>query len=715
MSSEAKANTMGEQPSKYFNRELSWLEFNDRVLDEALDSSVPLLERLRFLAITASNLDEFYMIRVGGLRMLAQQGVTKPDPAGMSPQQQLDAVNHKAHEMVQAQYKLFMDELEPQLRAARMTRIRPGELSTKQAMVVAQRIEKELYPIFSPIGVASPEDFPAVINLSLNVLVRMRNRDDDSNTPEFAVIPFGRSAARIITLPSEGGYEYILLEDAIRTHVERFFPVETILECVPFRITRNADHSVREDMAADLMSQLEEVLDARKQGECVRLEVDAAISDESVAFLTNVLDVKPAGVFRVAGPIGLSALMPLADAHGFDSLRYEAWPPQPSPDIAPGENIFSVLSQRDILLHHPYESFDPVVRLLEDAADDPDVLAIKQTLYRTSGNSPIVAALKRAAHNGKYVTAIVELKARFDEARNIEWARDLEQAEVQVFYGVKGLKTHAKVCVIVRREPHGIQRYVHFGTGNYNERTARLYADLSFMTSNDVLTADAVSFMNAITGYSLPQRYRKIEAAPIGLRDRLIEMIQVEIERKRHGQEAAITAKLNSLADPEMIDALYEASQAGVQVRLNIRGICCLRPGVPGLSENIRVVSIIDRFLEHSRILHFHRGGDDRVFISSADWMHRNLDRRIELLVPVEDPILRNRLLEILETYFADTAKAREILPDGGYKRVSGPRRKKRIRSQEEFYKQICGILTKQKTARRTTFEPLHSPDSNLF
>ncbi|MBW3597956.1 MAG: polyphosphate kinase 1, partial [Planctomycetes bacterium] len=367
-------------------------------------------------------------------------------------------------------------------------------------------------------------------------------------------------------------------------------------------------------------------------------------------------------------------------------------------------SMFETLAQKDVLLHHPYESFDPVIRLIEQAADDPDVLAIKQTLYRTSRNSPIVEALARAAERGKYVTALVELKARFDEARNIEWADRLEQAGVQVLYGVKGLKTHAKVCIIVRREPQGVQRYVHFGTGNYNESTARIYSDVSFMTCNDALGADAATFFNAITGYSQPRRMLKLEMAPLGLRDRLVELIQSETERKRRGQKAAITAKVNSLVDPAIIEALYHASQAGVKVRLNVRGICCLRPGAPGLSEHIDVISIVDRFLEHARIVHFHHGGDDLTFISSADWMPRNLDRRVELLVPVEDPPLKTRLIAILETYFKDTVKARRLLPDGAYQPVKT--RRKKLRSQESFYRQAKDALKKAAQSRRTTFEP---------
>jgi polyphosphate kinase len=404
--------------------------------------------------------------------------------------------------------------------------------------------------------------------------------------------------------------------------------------------------------------------------------------------------------------------MQLTELAGFEALKYEPWPPQRSPEIDQGAKMFEILGRGDVLLYHPYESFDPVLRLVEEAAADPDVLAIKQILYRTSRKSPIVAALARAAQRGKYVTVIVELKARFDEARNIEWARSLEEHGVQVIYGVKGLKTHAKTCIIVRREPHGVIRYVHFGTGNYNEITARLYSDASLLTASDELGADAVAFFNAITGYSQPQRYRKIEAAPTGLRQRIIELIDSETHRRKEGQNAFIDAKVNSLVDPEIINALYAASQAGVPVRLNVRGVCCLKPGVPELSENISVVSIVDRYLEHSRILHFHHGGDDLVFISSADWMPRNLDRRIELLVPVEDQAAKSRLIAILETYFDDNVKARNLQPDGSYKRVKAGRKKPR-RSQEILYEEVCRRVREAEQSQTTTFEPHRAPGTD--
>ena len=702
---------MPPRTDRYFNRELSWLEFNERVLDEARDAEIPLLERLRFLAITASNLDEFFMVRVGGLQILSRQRSRTRDPAGLTPDEQLSAVSERTHEMTADQYRCYLTELQPQLAEAGINRVTPADLSDHQAKVVSEVFEDEIGVVLTPMAVTSAENFPLLMGRTLNVCVQLDPTGPDGNEPRFAIIPFGRSAPRFITLPSEAGYDYMLLEDVVGMYVERFFPGEDIVDCVPFRLTRNADLSVREDLASDLLAQMREVLDARRQSDCVRLEISDRAPEQMLTFLTDCLDVQPADVYATPGPLDLAVFMQLADLRGFNHLKYKPWPPQRSPVIDPNTPMFDVLSRQDVLLYHPYESFQPVVRLIDEAADDPDVLAIKQTLYRTSRDSPIVRALIRAAEQGKYVTVIVELKARFDEARNIDQARALEQAGAQVIYGVKGLKTHSKICLIVRREPHGIQRYLHFGTGNYNEATARLYSDASLMTCDEELGADATSFFNAITGYSQPQKFRKIEAAPIGLRDKLLDMIRTETELKRSGQPARITAKFNSLVDPKIIDALYEASQAGVEIRLNIRGICCLRPGVPDLSENITVVSIVGRFLEHARILCFHHHGDNRVFISSADWMQRNLDRRVELLVPVEDDACRRQLIDILDLYFHDTLKGRRLLPDGRYERAAAAPGNQPVSSQEQLYRHAVEAVKQATQRRQVVFEPHRAPE----
>jgi polyphosphate kinase len=715
------ASTSAAAPAaKFFNRELSWLEFNQRVLEEALDESLPLLERLKFLAITASNLDEFFMVRVGGLRVLVEQQIATPDPAGMTPVEQLAAIEARVHEMVSKQQACFA-ELEQKLAEAGIRRVRGAELTDRQAKAIEQVFESEIFSVMTPRAIRSGDEFPLLVNQMLHVAVLLApstaallapdsSSDPKSAGPRLALIPLGRSLPRFLTVSgAERGYSFVLLEDIVARLVHRFFPGEKILGHAVFRITRNADFTLRDDLATDLLAGMEGILTARKYGACVRLEMAADANEKVLSALTEALEVGPADLFQTTAPLDLAAFMQLADLAGFESLKYEPWPAQRSPQIEPGAKMFEILARGDVLLYHPYESFDPVLRLIEDAASDPDVLAIKQILYRTSRKSPIIAALARAAQRGKYVTVILELKARFDEARNIEWARSLEEHGVQVIYGVKGLKTHAKTCIIVRREPHGVVRYVHFGTGNYNEITSRLYSDASLLTSSEELGADAVTFFNAITGYSQPQRYRKIEAAPTGLRQRIIELIDGETHRRKEGQNAFIDAKINSLVDPEIINALYAASQAGVPVRLNIRGVCCLKPGVPELSENIHVVSIIDRYLEHARILHFHHGGDDLVFISSADWMPRNLDRRIELLVPVEDQEAKTRLISILETYFEDNVKARILQPDGSYKRVKAGRKKPR-RSQEILYEAVCRRVREAEQSQTTTFEPHRAP-----
>lgn len=697
---------MAVKRSKYVNRELSWLEFNHRVLDEATDKSIPLLERLKFLAITSSNLDEFFMVRVGGLQMLRKSRRLKRDPAGMTPRQQLEAISKRAHQMVADQYACLLDQLEPPLAEAGVVRRHPADFTPDQMSACDKIFASEVFPVFTPMAIGADVPVPLLINRSLNICVRLTPEDGEKES-RFAIIPLGASPNRVLQLPAQSGYQYTVVEDLICSYIDRFFPGEGVLEAVPFRITRNADMSVREDMAADLMAGMEEVLDARRESDCVRLEIAAAASKPLLAFLQTALEVADEDVYRCPGPLDLSAFMGMSGLQGFEELKYEAWSPRPSPHVDLTSSMFEQIRQGDIMLSLPYESFEPVVRLIEEAAEDPEVLAIKIILYRTSRNSPIVAALKRAAELGKHVTALVELKARFDEARNIEWAKALEQVGVQVIYGVRGLKTHAKLCIIIRRETYGVQRYVHFATGNYNEVTARLYSDISFLTCDEELRSDATSFFNAITGYSQPQQYMKIATAPHTLRERLLELIDAEIDRKKQGQEAQIMAQVNSLADTKMIDALYKASQAGVHIQLNVRGICCLRPGVKGLSENIRVVSILDRYLEHSRIIYFHHGGDELVFISSADWMPRNLDKRVELLVPVMHTPSRKRLIAMLESYARDNVKARKIRANGSYNPPPGPGKDGHAdRHQQQMYELSLEAERKQLQSQRTVFKP---------
>ena len=706
---------MPDSDSLFFNRELSWLEFNQRVLDEAFDDSIPLLERLRFLAITTTNLDEFFMVRVGGLQTLAERGSTRRDSAGMTPEEQLVTISQRTHQLVDDQYRCWLQELAPRIEEAGLKMSDPRNLSAAQSRYLSQFFSEEVFSILAPLAVVN--QMPLLTNRSLTMCVRLRRHvtgqdgEPESQT-RFVFIPFGNVSIRIVTLPSEGAYSFVLLEDLITMFASSFFPDEELIECAPFRVTRNADMEIREEEASDLLAEMRELLTARRESDCVRLEITADASDELIGFLQSSLEIADRDVYRCPGPLDLSTLMQLADAGTGDRNHYEAWPPLQPSDVTARDNIFETIARQDILLYHPYDSFAPVVQLTEQAADDPDVLAIKQTLYRTSRNSPIIAALARAAQNGKHVTVFIELKARFDEQRNIEGARSLERAGVQVFYGVKDLKTHAKVCIVVRREPHGIQRYVHFGTGNYNETTARLYSDASLLTCHEEFGSDAVSFFNAITGHSQPHPFSRLAAAPFGLRDRIREMIDAEIQFKRQRQKAQITAKLNSLVDPEIIQHLYRASQAGVKIRLNIRGICCLRPGITGLSENIEVVNVIDRFLEHARIMYFFHGGDNHVLISSADWMPRNLDRRIELLVPVDDKACRERLIEILGCYFKDRIKGRYLESNGTWQPIRTHDTGLKIPAQEWLYRQTRQLFERAESSRRTTFEPYRAPQS---
>ena len=683
----------------YINRELSWLEFNQRVLDEALDQEIPPLERLKFLAITASNLDEFFMVRVGGLQMLRDQSPGKRDPAGFTPREQLAAISQRTHQMLEDQDRCFLADLEPTLAEHGIRRLTGPQLSTRQAEAVEKLFETEIHAIMTPIVVTPDEHFPLLVKQNLTACVQLAE-PGGTGAPRFAVIPLGQSIDRIIPLSGEEGYSYILLEDVVRLHVQRFFPDSEVKDCTFFRVTRNADLRVREDAASDLLSGMQQVLAARKQSDCVRLEIGAEVGETIRSFLQAALTVDEEQVYLVRGPLDLSVFMELSGVAGYDHLRYESWRPQPSPLVDPEASIFDTISDHDVVLLQPYESYEPVVRLVEEAADDPNVLAIKQILYRTSRASPIVASLKRAAQNGKKVTAIVELKARFDEARNIVWAKALEEASVQVFYGVKGLKTHAKICIVLRREPSGMRRYIHYGTGNYNEITSRLYSDVSFLTCDETLSRDASNFFNAITGYSQPQTFHKIESAPIGLREHILDLIESETHHARDGRRAHIMAQLNSLVDAKVINALYRASRAGVRVDLNVRGICCLRPGVPGTSENIRVVSILDCYLEHSRIIYFYGDGKELVYISSADWMPRNLIRRVELLVPIQDEGGKQRLKETLLSYARDNVKGRCLQPDGRYRRARPAKDEVPHRHQRYMYERA--VQANRATPRST-------------
>ena len=696
---------MKKKQPPFFNRELSWLDFNQRVLEAAKDANNPLLERLKFLAITASNLDEFFMVRVGGLQMLRNAGRRKADPAGLTPRQQLDAIGKRVRQM-NAEQDLCFAELQQQLAGQGIRHLKMNQLNREQQQTVDLFFQNELLPILSPIALEAGAPTPVFRNLQLYLLIRIAGDEAD----RYATLALGTPFNRFFSLPSESGAETIPLDEMVRARIHRWFPGLDIKETALFRVTRNADVAVREDEAGDLLAGMSSVLEERQRADCVRIEIQAEASRALRATLCDLLDTDRSTLYPVSSPLNLKDFMEIASVDGFSELKADAQYPQPSPLIQRKESMFDQIAGQNILLYHPYESFDPVVRFLHEAAQDPAVLAIKQVLYRTSSDSPVIAALAEAAQAGKAVTALVELKARFDEQRNIGWARQLEHDGVQIVYGVHGLKTHAKVCLVVRREPQGIVRYVHFGTGNYNDSTAKLYGDISYFTCDEDLGADAVALFHAVCGFSQPVGLRKAGMAPLNLREQLLQQIENEIEHARQKQKARIRVKINSLVDPALIEKLYEASQAGVQIQLNVRGICCLRPGIKKRSENITVTSIVSRYLEHARIINFHNGGDEKLMISSADWMPRNLDRRVELLIPVQDDRSRRRLLDILKIHCADNVKSWTLLSDGSYVRtatLSG--RKKKIDSQQIFYDRACEAVADAAKRSRTALRP-HRP-----
>jgi len=676
------------QPQNFLNRELSWIEFNKRVLDEACDPAVPLGERLKFQGIVSSNLDEFFMVRVAGLKHLVAGGVLDSGADGMLPAEQLAAIGQRVHEMMERQYRNWRDDIAPGLaEKAGIAILRPAQLSTEQKAALHSQFAKKVWPVLTPLAVDQGHPFPMLRNRSLNlaVLLHKERQRVARRHRMFAVVQVPSVLGRLVEVPPGPGHraDFLLLEDWIAMHVGDLFPGFRVLACSPFRVSRDFDLLIDEDEADDLLKTIQRELLRRERGQAVRLEVAHDAAAEILDFLRGALRLDADDIYRVNGPLHLADLAPLYGRDELRELKDEPFISQPMPQLRE-RNIFQVIGERDVLLHHPYESFDHVVDFVSEAADDPHVLAIKQTLYRTSADSPIVRALTRAAENGKQVTALIELKARFDEGRNIAWARVLEESGVHVVYGVVGLKTHCKVALVVRREGDGIRRYVHLSTGNYNPATARVYGDLSYFTAREDFADDAGALFNLLTGYSSPPSWQRFSVAPLGLAERLVELIERERSLGAHGR---IIAKMNSLSDPTIIRALYKASQAGVSIDLLVRGICCLRPGVPGLSETIRVISVVDRFLEHARIFFFEAAGRREVYLSSADWMSRNMVRRVEVMFPIEDETLRRRLInEILATGLADNVKASRLLSDGSYQRLhpeppdSPPRR-----SQQQF------------------------------
>jgi polyphosphate kinase len=672
----------------YINRELSWLAFNHRVLEEAEDENNPVLERLKFLAITSSNLDEFFMVRVGSMKDQEKHGITTPEnKAGMTPREQLIAISHEAHKMVDKQYALLHEKLIPLLASHGISFLKPEELNEKQQQFVRTYFYDRIYPVLTPMAVDASRPFPMLLNKSVNLAVTLESERDGKNKLLFAVVQVPSVLPRYIQLPSkEGTAQFILLEDMICHYVDFLFKGNRILSVKPFRITRNADLTLDEEGAEDLLKEIQKELKKRKWGAAVRLEVTCEMDEYMKSILQESLEIETCDIYEVNGPLDLTFLLKFSSLPGYDHLRYKPLLPQPPADFIGENNIFEAISHKDILVHHPYESFDPVIHFVKQAAEDPNVLAIKQTLYRVSGDSPIVNALAKAAENGKQVTVLVELKARFDEENNIVWAKKLEKAGCHVIYGLVGLKTHCKITLVVRQEGKKLVRYVHLGTGNYNDSTARLYTDLGMFTCDERFGIDATYIFNHLSGYSKPPKWKKIEAAPNGLRNKILQLIENEIAKSTPENPGRIILKMNSLTDKKLIKALFKASVAGVQIDMIIRGICCLRPGIPGVSENIRVRSIVGRFLEHSRIFYFQNGGDELIYLSSADWMTRNMERRVEIMFPIEAKSLKERVKEILRVLLQDNVKARMLDSSGRYTRVPVAQGEKRVQSQLYFH-----------------------------
>jgi polyphosphate kinase len=666
--------------SLFINRELSWLAFNERVLEEAVDPRTPLLERVKFVAITSSNLDEFFMVRVAGLEQALAENDTSVDLSGLTPAQQLEAVGRRGHDFVAAQYELTTRELLPAL-AEHKIRIVPFE-GLKDPAALRAFFRASVLPVLTPLAIDRARPFPLLASLSLNLVVILEPASGESDC-RLAIVQVPAGLTRMVRIADAEGFTFVLLEEIIRAHLPQLFAGQQIREARVIRLTRDADLDLDDEGGRTRLEAVEREVRLRRRSDVVRLEIEATASQELIALLQERLDLAPASVYPVIGPLDLRVLLQLMDLPGCDELCDPPLQPANVFIASEHDDIFSIIETRDVLLHHPYDSYDPVLALLEQAADDPDVLAIKQTLYRTSMGSPLIASLQRAAEQNKQVTVLVELTARFDEERNIRWARALEGAGAHVIYGIRGYKIHAKICLIVRRTPQGIRRYVHLSTGNYNERTARVYTDFGLMTASQTVAEDAAAFFNTLTGYSDPPRLKKLVMAPTDLRRRFVKLIDRERRRAEAGQPAEITAKMNSLIDEEIIRALYAASQKGVQIRLNVRGICALRPGIPGVSATIDVISIVDRFLEHSRVYSFLNGGDEQVYLSSADWMTRNMDKRIELMFPIEDPGHKASIMHALRSMFRDTTKARRLGADGVYTRVAPAEREAPCRVQQ--------------------------------
>lgn len=699
----AKSNHRFDDPDYFFNRELSWLKFNRRVLGEADVKHKPLLERLKFIAISSSNLDEFFMIRVAGLKHQLESGVNKVDAAGLSVRQQLVCIAEDTHELVKLEYR-FLKNIQAELEEADICFCDSNSLDEWAQEWIENFFDNTIFPVITPMAVDAGHPFPFLTNRSLNLAVLLcQDRSDD----HAAVIQVPAVLPRIIEVPSNGvKRQFVFLEDIIKRYCGKLFHGYTIKDVVPFRITRNADLSIDEEDAEDLLAEIEKSLRQRKHGQAVRLEIGKTNNRPLRELLVHNLNIEEQDIYEINGPLDTTCFFKFSDMPDLEHLLHSPVDAQMPRELIGVTNLFDAVRERDILLHHPYESFQPVVEFVRQAASDPDVLAIKQTLYRVGGNSPIVRSLAQAAENGKQVTVLVELKARFDEENNILWAKQLEEAGCHVIYGLVGLKTHAKMILVVRQEQDGIKRYIHMGTGNYNDATAKIYTDMGLFTANDQFGADASAFFNLLSGYSDPPVWNKIVVAPLGLREKIKELIDREMEFVKVGKKGRIIAKMNSLVDRDIVLKLYEASCQGVKIDLIIRGICVLRPGVPGVSENISVRSIVGRFLEHHRIFYFGNGGDERVFLSSADWMPRNLNERVELFFPIEDTRHIARMKDILDITLEDNQKAYIMKKDGTYRRVD--KRGKAVNSQMEFYAQAQTAAQEPDISIEQRLKPLY-------
>jgi polyphosphate kinase len=693
-----------KKPQLLINRELSWLEFNDRVLKEGLNEDLPLGEQLKFLSIVSSNLDEFFMIRVAGLRHQQASDPRKQSPSGHTPAQQLDLISKRVHTMVAEQTAGIKGVL-TRLKKHGFSVLSRDDWTDEQALFLQQYFTAEIMPVLTPMAVEELKPSPLLPGLQMFVAFAVSSKKSKTG---IIVVPVPGLLPRFVNIPTAGDTYAAPVEDVIAANAQVLFSEDHIVSTAFYRITRDADIEIQEDEAADLLSTIARAVRERRRRAAVRLEITTGADIRLKKWLTRFLRLKPQDIYEIDGLLDASALFKLIDMLPSEKLKAAEWTPQPPQDLIDSDDLWETVQERDIMLFHPYESFEPVIKLAAEAANDPNVLAIKQTLYRTSGSSPLVRALADAARSGKEVTVLVELKARFDETRNVNWARELEDAGCHVIYGIAKFKTHAKAMLIVRREKGRIRRYAHLSTGNYNDRTARLYSDIGLMTCDADITADVAAFFNLLTGRSETIGWKKLTIAPTDLRQKIIDLIEREIQTTTSGDKGLIMAKLNAIQDPAICHALYRASRAGVKVILNVRGICCLRPGIKNVSDNIEVRSIIDRYLEHSRIFYFRNGGHDEVYLSSADWMRRNLDLRLEILFPVKNPKIKNRLTDILKTFFEDNVKAWQLLSNGTYKRISSHGGK--VRAQDKFYQDAVTAAT-QARHKKARFRPLSRPE----